>query len=109
MADDGDDDKKACPEGDVISLGPDLGGMRPCIRHKEDHTVSLGFLCPNRGDGTDPPGEKDNLRRRGDTGDYDVEPTENGRASSGPAKVNSKAFKKNYDLIFGAKAPVGEA
>lgn len=107
MADDGDD-KKACPGGDVISLGPDLGGVRPCIRHKEDHTVSLGFVHPIQ-DGGDSPGEKITLRQRGETGDYDVAPTESGRPSSGPAKVNSKAFKKNYDLIFGAKAPVGEA
>lgn len=106
MVDDGNGKGKACPNGDVISMGPDLGGARPCIRHRPDHTVSVGFIHPVPEGET--PGEVIQLRKRGDSNDYDVERVAtSGR--SGPARVNTDTYRKNYDTIFGVKTPVGEA
>jgi len=109
MAEKDDDGKGTCPDGDVVSLGPDLGGVRPYIRHRPDHTIQAGVArCVPDGESLDKEGIY-HLRQREGRNEYDVEPVSPSTARSGPAKVTSNAYRTGWDNIFGAKTPVGQA
>jgi hypothetical protein len=114
MADNGNGSKKAeaeheCPKGDVISVGPDLGGFCPYVRHFPDHSVQTGIAKLAA------PGEMPAtasalyLKHRGGS-TFDVQAMSKGGSDmKGPAKVNSESFRTGWDNIFGNKAPVGQA
>ena len=105
MAD--DDGKK--DSTDELMAGPPLpGGARPYVRHRADHSIQTGIMRPvaegeSLGEGTF---TLDHIE-----GDryavQEVFPEQEG--AKGPAKVNSKAFRDNWDTIFGKKVPVGQA
>jgi hypothetical protein len=108
-----DDEKKGdCSTGDELQAGPELpGGFRPFVRHTSDHTIQTGvmkkieegepiydnamYLKPLDGNRFEVVSE---LRK-------DAEAT----TKSGPAKVNTKAYRDNWDGIFGKKTAVGQA
>lgn len=108
-----DDEKKGdCSTGDELQAGPELpGGFRPFVRHTADHTIQAGvmkkieegepiydnalYLKPIEGDRFEVVG----------TFQKDASST----AKSGPAKVNTKAYRDNWDNIFGKKSTVGQA
>lgn len=109
MADEKDDGKGACPNGDVVSLGPDLGGVRPYLRHRPDHTLQAGLArCVADGEDIAKEGMY-HLRQREGRNEYDVEPVSEATSRSGPAKVTSNAYRTGWENIFGAKTPVGKA
>lgn len=101
------DEKKPCPDSDVLQAGPELpGGARPFIRHTKDHEIQAGMMTPVR-EGEPLNGRKVfYLEGREQDGDFDVTEITPG---TGPAKVNSEKFKTGWDRIFGAKPSVGEA
>ncbi len=116
MADDEKGSKQSdhhCPGGDVISVGPDLGGVCPFIRHRPDHSVESGMAKIVRPG--DPPTTATPLmltHRQGS--EFDVHVMSKGGSdgpskTKGPSKVNSPAYKDGWDSIFGKKAPVGQA
>ena len=113
-----DNEKKTpptCPSGDELRAGPDLGdGSRPFVRHTADHKLVAGIMTPAQegqpmADGAFHLEHIDGDRYKV----YKVEelPTGHvpGSTVKGPAKVNSRAFRENFDSIFGKKIPVGEA
>lgn len=102
--------RKKCSEGDSLVAGPERpDGYRPFVRHRADCEVISGIMRPVR-EGEPLNGNVFCVKQRGDTNIYDVEdvqipsPTE----GKGPAKVNSAAFRKGWDSIFG-RAEVPEA
>jgi hypothetical protein len=109
----GDDEKSGrdCSGGDFVSLGPDLGGVRPYVRHMADHSVESGVV-QMAAEGQ--PLGKDAVVLRHQAGSvYAVEPvfgaataTENAK---GPAKVTSDAYRHGWEGIFGSRSQVGEA
>ena len=113
------DDEKApkgpehggCHEGDMISVGPNLGGVCPFVRHHADHKIETGFariVMP----GEQPTGPNPLYLEHREGTIFNVKPMSRGgsdTASKGPAKVNSPAFKSGWDNIFGKKAPPGQA
>ncbi len=116
MADDEKGSKKpehgACPEGDVISVGPNLGGICPFVRHHADHSIETGLAriaepgqIPTSANPLYLTHRQDNVFdvQTMSRGGSDVAPTK------GPAKVNSPAYKDGWENIFGNKTPVGQA
>ena len=118
MADDDNGSKKpnlgpaehACPKGDVISVGPNLGGVCPFVRHLPDHTIETG-LAKIVGPDEVPTSQNPLFLEHRQGNVFNVKPLSKGGSDSpkGPAKVNSPAFKSGWDNIFGSKAPVGQA
>lgn len=105
-----DDDKNTpCPAGDELLAGPDLGdGVRPFIRHTADHKIETGVM-KQAPDGMPLQSGVFHLEHVG--GDrYKVADLSAAVASTkGPAKVNSREYRNNWDGIFGKKQPVGDA
>jgi hypothetical protein len=110
------DDEKGCKDpdcrdGDMIAVGPNLGGVCPIVRHRADHSVEPAFArivppgeAPSTPDALYLEHQRDNL--------FAVKPLSRGGsdgARKGPAKVTTQAFRDNYDNIFGKKATVGQA
>lgn len=84
MADD-EDDKKPCM-GETVALGPDLGGIRPIIHHRADHTTFTGFakIVP---EGETPPDTTTHLHLQHREGNlFDV-------IRNGPAQVSTPAYR----------------
>jgi hypothetical protein len=109
MADEKDDAVEGCSHGDVMTIGPDLGGLRPYLRHNEDHTLESGVMRPVR-EGENIPQDAFILHQHGDRNEFSVEPVFGGKGrSKGPAKANSAAFRQNWSNIFGAKNRPGSA
>ncbi len=83
-------------------MGPEIGqsGVRLCLRHLPDHRVEPGFVRPVKEGMNLPPGAVLLKRREGTL--YDVLPIEEEEGSSGrgPSKVNSAAFRANWDATF---------
>ena len=98
---------ESCAEGDFLSVvGPVLGGALPVVRHREDHRLEFGMIRPVfEGDSDEP--DTFTIHQRGNQNRFDVRPPP--ESGKGPAKVNSRAFRKNWSSIFGAKGRVGEA
>lgn len=95
-----------CVCGDELQAGPDLGdGSHVYVRHTADHDIQMGTLHPIR-EGQPIPEGSMHLTPIGETGRYRVEPIPTS-ASKGPAKVNSRAYRDNWDSIFGQKMSVG--
>lgn len=109
-----DDDSKdgPCDTGDELQMGPDLGnGTRPFLRHTADHQLVGGILrpCPE-GKPLLPGAVRVTPKPGACPHIFNVEEVYPVVASkSGPAKVNSKKYRENYDTIFGGKTPVGDA
>jgi hypothetical protein len=105
-----DDDKKTpCPAGDELLAGPDLGdGTRPFIRHTADHKIIAGVM-KQAPDGVPLHSGVFHLDRiEGDR--YKVEDLSAAVVTTkGPAKVNSREYRNNWDGIFGKKQTVGDA
>lgn len=109
MGSDGDD-KKTCPAGDELLAGPDLGeGRRAFIRHTADHKIIAGVMT-QAPEGM--PLQSGTFHLDHIEGDrYKVEDLSVAVAavSKGPAKVNSREYRNNWDGIFGKKQTVGDA
>lgn len=108
-----DKDDSGCGDGeDFAVLGPPAdGGGQYVLRHLSDCSWQAGVLRPLE-DGKPVHGEIVCLRPREDGGPgYAVESVNAGgkTSGSGPAMVNSKAFRDGWDGIFGKKVAVGEA
>jgi hypothetical protein len=112
-----DDEKKTpptCPSGDELRAGPDLGdGSRPFVRHTADHKIIAGIMTPAPAQEGQPMASGAFHLEHIDGDRYKVEELPTGHVpdagTKGPAKVNSRAFRENFDSIFGKKIPVGEA
>jgi len=109
MADD-DSKKGDCTAHDELIAGPVLpGGVRPFIRHTKDHQICSGIMRPVREGEPLYEGAVHLEHKQGDTykvTDIFEPPAE--ATSKGPAKVNSRAYRANYDAIFGNRT-VGQA
>lgn len=112
-----DDEKKCgnpgCADGETIAVGPHLGqGIVPIMRHRPDHTVEPA-MARIVGPGETPTLPNPLYLEHQHDNVFSVKPMSKGGSDSapskGPAKVNSPAFKDNWDNIFGKKAPVGQA
>jgi hypothetical protein len=96
---------------DVLQMiGPEgPNGMRVSIRHTKDHQIELGVLTPQK-DGR-PLSPKERLLQLTPQG-ADLYKVENefslSATYSGPAQVNSAAFRDGWDRIFGPKT-IGSA
>ncbi len=101
-----DDDKK-CECGDEVTLGPELGnGLRIGVRHTEDHQVAVA-LVRTIGPEDEIPDDAIALDRiEGDRYRARELTSEERR---GPSRANSRAYRNNYDTIFGKKQTVGQA
>lgn len=105
-------DEKPCPLGDVITVGPDLGGgVHPAVRHDANHEISFGTLRIIQ-EGQPIPLESILLEKKDDSDDYHVvgefsPPTV--RELSGPAMVSTDAYRTGWDNIFGKKQVVGQS
>lgn len=110
MADD-DGKKDDCTSKDELMAGPPLpGGARPYVRHRADHSIQTGIMRPVAEGESLGEGAFTLEHIEGDR--YAVEevfPEQASDGSKGPAKVNSKAFRDNWDTIFGKKVSVGQA
>lgn len=102
-------DHHSCDDGDMISVGPNLGGVCPFVRHHSDHHLETGLArIVGPEDHATSPNPLLLEHRRGNV--FAVKTlSKGGSDAKGPAKVNSPAFKENWDTIFGKKAPVGLA
>jgi len=94
---------------DIVTMGPQIAadGTRICLRQREGSLEELHVLPLVAGRPLTGEGEILSLsHRQGSV--YDVidsyEP-----ARSGPAQVATKAYRTNYDRIFGGSAAVGQA
>lgn len=113
MAD--DDEKPECKiEGDELMAGPELpGGARMYIRHTADHQFHGGIMRPVQEgepiyEGAFHLEHKEGpIYRVSDLGIPPRAPAQEGH--KGPAMVTSRAYRENFDLIFGKKATVGQA
>ena len=108
-----EDDK--CSGNDTLTLGPDLGdGARPFIRHRSDHSMETGIARPPRDGESINSSDVVHLHHRGPGPVYDVEVLYEHAAraaeeeGSGPAMVNSEAYRTGWDQIFGSRT-VGQA
>ena len=106
-------DEKPCPLGDVITVGPDLGGgVHPAVRHDANHEVSFGTLRILK-EGQPITSEAVLLEKNGNSNNYrvvgEVPTPNNPRESSGPAMVASDAYRSGWDNIFGKKQVVGQS
>jgi hypothetical protein len=110
MGDDPKGDKPPkCEDGDMMSVGPDLGGVRPFIRHTADHRIEAG-LAKVTEPGAPMPENALLLKHRAGTSLYDVHPLEGGSDhKNGPAQVATDAYRTGWDNIFGKKPTVGLA
>jgi len=101
-------DDPGCGGDEFVIPGPQLpGGARMCLHHGVDHTVRTGVMRPFE-DGKPLDERAVLLEHREGTGLYNVVgPVSDLR--KGPSKVNSPAFKRGWDNIFGRKPTVGEA
>ena len=99
-----DEKNPSCPAGDELQAGPDLGdGSRPFVRHTADHKIVVGIMTPaQEGQPIMAQGAFALEQIEGTTDRFRVEevPT-TGSGTKGPAKVNSRAFRENFDSIFG--------
>lgn len=101
-----EDDKDSCGGDKVVFGAPTADGGIPYVRHREDHSLSLGIARVVRdSEPIDPNTEL-----------VQVEPLEGPAyrvktlyASKGPSKVNSRAYQTGWEQIFGNKTPVGDA
>lgn len=115
------DDEKPPGKDLMVIAGPEgPGGWIPCVRHRPDHTVTIGALKPMK-DG-DPIGSGEIVSlKEGDGPVHEVETLwsgsdpglssdpEDGHGGKGPAMVNSKAYGDGWERIFGSRQKVGEA
>ena len=100
----------ACSDGDMVSMGPSFGDLRPFVRHHPDHKLETGIakLVPAEQVPSDPSKSLQLRHRCGNL--YDViPPPESTTSTKGPPNVNSEAFRAGWDTIFGKKIPVGQA
>lgn len=94
------DDKHEHPGEDFVVLGPKTeDGRQTAIRHREDHTVELCEVYPVQ-DGRPISENSEIVQLSGEGPVYRVESS----TRKGPAKVANRAFRENYDAIFGKKA-----
>lgn len=97
---------------DFITLGPVLeDGTQPYIRHRADHSIETG-VSRIMEEGKPMYGDEKSLVRLTprDPWSYNVEPLqEKSAATSGPAKVATKAYREGWDSIFGGSKTVGVA
>jgi hypothetical protein len=109
MADDEKDTKgdSPCAEGDSLQLGPDLGGVRPFLRHRADHSIELGLAKVADPEQPIPEGSLQLKHRQGTV--YDIKGTIESGSRKGPAKVVSEPYRRNWDNIFGNRTQVGQA
>src|SRR5580692_6001817 len=98
--------------GDVMSVGPNLGGICPFVRHHADHTIETG-MARIAGPGEPPSSENSLFLTHQEGGLFKVQPMVRGGSDTGttkgPAKVSTPAFREGWDNIFGKKTPVGQA
>jgi hypothetical protein len=99
-----------CSDGDMVSMGPCLGNIRPFVRHHADHHLEPGIARLVSSEQA-PPNSSNSIHLRHRYGNlYDVIPfPESASRAKGPSKVNSDAFRSGWDTIFGKKVPVGQA
>lgn len=111
------DDEKGCKnpdcgDGDMIAVGPVLGGICPIVRHRADHSLEASMAkivqpgeAPATANALYLEHRRENL--------FAVKPMSRGGSDTAPSSkcmsIPSKAFQDNYDNIFGKKAPVGQA
>lgn len=109
-----DDENK--PGEDVLFPAPfrnEDGGV-PFVRHTADHEMVQGVMYPcEEGKPLLPGNEIFSLEPRAKgglsvTSLYSTKAS-GAQESKGPAKVNSRAYRANWETIFGKKAPIGEA
>ncbi len=102
MADEENGEKPKCTDGETVHVGPDLGGIRPILHHRADHTLVAGMARVV--DPKDiPPDATRHLHLAHREGNlFDV-------LKSGPSQVSTPAYRSGWDNIFGKKAPVGQA
>lgn len=97
-----------CDGDEFVIPGPPLpGGARMCMHHGTDHTTRIGVMKPMV-DGRPIEENAVLLEPREGTGLYNVVGSVSDM-KKGPSKVNSPAYKKSWDRIFGKPATVGKA
>jgi hypothetical protein len=97
-------------ERDVIFVGPENGrGGNVALRCRGGMVTDAGSIHPLE-NGKPIMGEAVRLHPRDEGGgyymEYLVEPAEPGK-SKGPTKVNSRAYRDNWDEIFGKRGLFG--
>jgi hypothetical protein len=104
-----DEPKKACPSGDELKVGPDMGGqVRPFVRHTADHEIKFGVMRPVA-EGEPLTGNEFMVEPKDpEHGIYSVKQLDlpkpgSGMAHSGPALANSREFKDGWERTFGGK------
>lgn len=113
--------EKPPPGKDLMLIaGPEgPGGWVPCVRHRPDHTVTVGAVKPMRDGDPMISGELIAIKE-GEGPVHEVEtlwagPNEAAAAEgisssgNGPVMVNSKAYGDGWDRIFGSAQEVGKA
>jgi hypothetical protein len=90
-------------------VGPDLGGVRPFVRHHSDHEFQAGLA--KMVDPSEPPPDNAVRLRHREGMVFDVSPpaTTTSATSRGPAQVSTESYRRNYDTLFGVKQVVGQA
>lgn len=112
-------DSKPPPGKDLIRFGPKVGeNQHLFVRHRPDHSLETGVAQPMGEEARDEARNYDGLLRVSGEGPvYDVAEVlwereraeaESEAKGSGPAMVNSAAYRDGWDNIFGNKT-VGEA
>lgn len=107
-------DEKKAPDAataDVISFGAELpSGEVPFVRTRADEegnlTIEGGVAAITEGEPPASNGDGELLRLE-HLHDNHFEVVE--VLGKGPVKVNSRAYRQNWDSIFGAKQTVGQA
>ena len=114
MGDDGKDCKDPeCSDGEMIAIGPNLGGVVPFVRHRADHKVEHGVgKIVQAGEQTPEMKNPVVLMHRRDNL-FDVKPMSKGGSDRAMGKSHSRAatpaYCDNWDMTFGKKPPVGQA
>ncbi len=102
----------SCQDGDMISVGPNLGGVCPIVRHHADHKIEAG-LARIVQPGEQPTGPNPLYLEHRHGNLFAVKPLSKGGSDRATGKSHSKAatpaYRENYENIFGKKPQVGQA
>jgi hypothetical protein len=106
-----DETNPKCKDGDMIIVGPELGGgVHPFVRHHASHKIQVGLAK----EATPEEASQASLHLTHREGNlFDVQPLSKGgsdaKPTKGPSQVSTPAFRTGWDNIFGKKAQVGQA
>lgn len=97
-----------CEAGEYVIPGPEMpNGDRLVLHHHADHSFTSGVMRQTP-DGRPLRDDAVLVEPREGTPYYNVVGTV-AELKKGPSKVNSPAFKRGWDNIFGKKPEVGQA